>query len=251
MKRDDKISFILSAIINIVILLGIPKISSTFVQNRKIKVGLIQVDNDKNINKKIVEEKINKEKLKKIKFENVNVSIDKKEFERKSNLTNLKKSYNERGIINKVNQNVDIELDTKINPEKQENIKSSQENIKIVKEENKINLEEIEFEKRIGLPSGYKLGIDDGDIVARWDQNNIEPTYPEIAENKGLHGKVRVLLTIDEYGNVNKLFIEQGSGVPSINNAIEKVGHSWKIYLSKNGKNIRGEVILEYNFILK
>ena len=58
-------------------------------------------------------------------------------------------------------------------------------------------------------------------------------------------------MNIDEYGNVKSLKLEKGSGVPEINNAIEKVGRTWKIYLSKNGLNVQGDVILEYNFILK
>ena len=102
-----------------------------------------------------------------------------------------------------------------------------------------------------GLPSGYKLGTEDGDIVARWDNSNSEPIYPESAQAKGLHGTVKIRMNIDEYGNVKSLKLEKGSGVPEINNAIEKVGRTWKIYLSKNGLNVQGDVILEYNFILK
>ncbi|MGL5001164.1 MAG: hypothetical protein ACRC6J_05535, partial [Cetobacterium sp.] len=36
-----------------------------------------------------------------------------------------------------------------------------------------------------GLPSGYKLGVEDGDVVAKWDQNNREPRYPEAAQLRG------------------------------------------------------------------
>lgn len=102
-----------------------------------------------------------------------------------------------------------------------------------------------------GLPSGYKLGTEDGDIVARWDSSNKEPVYPESAQLKGLHGSVKIRMSIDENGNVKKLLLEKGSGVPEINNAIEEVGRTWKIYLSKNGLSVKGDVILEYNFTLK
>ena len=102
-----------------------------------------------------------------------------------------------------------------------------------------------------GLPSGYRLGTEDGDIVARWDSSNREPVYPESAQLKGLHGSVKIRMNIDEAGNVRSLHLEKGSGVPEINNAIEEVGRTWKIYLSKNGLSVEGNVILEYNFVLK
>lgn len=102
-----------------------------------------------------------------------------------------------------------------------------------------------------GLPSGYKLGTEDGDVVARWDSSNKEPIYPESAQLRGLHGSVRIKMNIDENGNVKTLSLEKGSGVPEINNAIEEVGRTWKIYLSKNGLSVKGDVVLEYNFTLK
>lgn len=102
-----------------------------------------------------------------------------------------------------------------------------------------------------GLPSGYRLGTEDGDIVARWDSSNKEPVYPESAQLRGLHGSVKIRMNIDENGNVKSLKLEKGSGVPEINNAIEEVGRTWKIYLSKNGLSVKGDVILEYNFTLK
>lgn len=101
-----------------------------------------------------------------------------------------------------------------------------------------------------GLPSGYVLGVEDGDVMAKWDDRNKEPKYPESAQNKGLHGSVKLKLSIDESGNVVALKFEKGSGVPEINSAIEEVGRTWKIYLNKNGLNVKGTVILEYNFVL-
>ncbi|MGX6590641.1 energy transducer TonB [Cetobacterium ceti] len=101
-----------------------------------------------------------------------------------------------------------------------------------------------------GLPSGYKLGVEDGDIIAKWDSDNREPIYPESAQVRGMQGTVKLRLTIDPRGNVESLTLEKGSGVPEINFAIEKIARTWKIYLSKNGLNIKGDVILEYNFKL-
>ena len=81
-----------------------------------------------------------------------------------------------------------------------------------------------------GLPSGYKLGVSDGDIIARWDSGNQEPKYPESAQLKGLQGSVRVKIDVNEKGEVINLIIDKGSGVPEINSAIEAIGRTWKIY---------------------
>ncbi|MGL5356759.1 MAG: energy transducer TonB [Cetobacterium sp.] len=101
-----------------------------------------------------------------------------------------------------------------------------------------------------GLPSGYKLGVEDGDVVAKWDQSNREPRYPEAAQRRGMQGKVSLKIQIDESGKVSSVFIEKGSGVPEINMAIEEIARTWKIYLTKNGLNIKGNVTLEYSFKL-
>lgn len=101
-----------------------------------------------------------------------------------------------------------------------------------------------------GLPSGYKLGVEDGDVVAKWDPSNREPEYPEAALLRGMQGKVKLKMQIDETGKVSSVYIEKGSGVPEINEAIEKIARTWKIYLNKNGLNIKGNVTLEYSFKL-
>ncbi|MDR1832592.1 MAG: energy transducer TonB [Fusobacteriaceae bacterium] len=108
-----------------------------------------------------------------------------------------------------------------------------------------------EEEETIGLPGGYRLGTVDGDVVARWDDGNKEPVYPESAQLRGMHGTVRIRVTIDENGNITRFVMEKGSGVPEINQAIEEVGRTWKIYLSKRGLNVQGDVILDYNFTLR
>ena len=125
-------------------------------------------------------------------------------------------------------------------------------NILIDKDES-ISIESIKVEegKVEGLPSGYKLGVEEGDIVARWDSENQEPEYPESAQLKGLQGSVRVKIDVNEKGEVVNLIIDKGSGVPEINSAIESIGRTWKIYLSRHGLSIKGRVILDYTFKLK
>ena len=126
------------------------------------------------------------------------------------------------------------------------------DNITIEKDE-EISFESIKVDegKVEGLPSGYRLGVDDGDIIARWDSTNQEPVYPESAQLRGLQGSVRVKLDVNEKGEVTNLIIDKGSGVPEINTAIEAIGRTWKIYLSKHGLSIKGRVILDYTFRLK
>ena len=173
---------------------------------------------------------------------------------RKKSIKKLEKNYQEKEIKNDNNfsKNIDFELE-KI---QEKNIVLKENSKKTIKIEDnasnfKIDKIKIKEDENVGLPSGYKLGSVDGDIIAKWDSNNKPPIYPDSAQLKGLHGKVKIRITIDEFGNVLHLKIENGSGVPEINNAIEKVAHSWKIYLSKNGLNVKGDVILEYDFILK
>ncbi|MGL4733409.1 MAG: energy transducer TonB, partial [Fusobacteriaceae bacterium] len=57
-------------------------------------------------------------------------------------------------------------------------------------------------------------------------------------------------LNIDAGGNIRSVTFRKRSGYPEIDNAIELVARSWKIYLSKNGKTVQGDVFLDYNFKL-
>lgn len=101
-----------------------------------------------------------------------------------------------------------------------------------------------------GVPSGYKLGSTDGDIDARWDPKNRDPEYPLSAQQRGINGNVTLHLNIDAGGNVRSVAFRKRSGFTDIDNAIELVARSWKIYLSKNGKTVQGDVFLDYNFRL-
>ncbi len=101
-----------------------------------------------------------------------------------------------------------------------------------------------------GIPSGYKLGAVDGDIIANWSPTNRDPEYPESAQLQGLNGTVSLRLTIDEYGNVRNVDFVKSSGVPAIDLAIEKVARTWKINLKKKNKIVSGDVILDYKFKL-
>lgn len=295
MKKEDGISILLSIIINIIIVLLIPNLSFEKVENKKIKIGLVNFENKnrttlngkKNTDSSNIK---NTQEIKK-KTDTSKKNIDKKK-ETDSNKVDLSALKNIANTITTPQVEVISSVQPLSSNRKVENIKvpkkefggqgginsnsSLSENITLTKElissENeKLELnenEKISFNSEIGndtsfdrilqiegdvegLPSGYKLGTEDGDIVAKWDNTNKEPTYPESAQLKGLHGSVKIRMTIDEKGNIKNLLLEKGSGVPEINNAIEEVARTWKIYLSKNGMSVQGDVILEYNFILK
>jgi TonB family protein len=275
MRREDGISFFLSIIINIIILLLIPSLSAKHVANKKIKIGLVAYDNrDKKVfdgkknsnsqqkkitseidkNKKTAEPKKDEKPKKdpnKVDLAALD-SIAKKIVAPKVDVLSVAKAEREnKTLVTPKKQYEQIKRST---PEKIENLDLNSDKIKFNSEAGK----DQEFDRILhfsdgteGLPSGYRLGTEDGDIVARWDNSNKEPVYPESAQARGLHGTVKIRMNIDENGNVRNLKLEKGSGVPEINNAIEEVGRTWKIYLSKNGLNVQGDVILEYNFVLK
>ena len=295
MRKEDGISFFLSLVINIIIILLIPGLTATHIQNRKIKIGLVsyetraktKIDGEKNTNspekktapkvekpKPKVEPKKEEKKpepkkdpnkvdlsaldsvAKKIVAPKVDVMTVPTPSEKKvSSLKTPEKEFKQiEPSFTKENLSKDIVLEKEPLPVKSEDLQFDEDKIKFNPELGK----DSSFDRIIkaenesdGLPSGYKLGTEDGDIVARWDNANREPVYPESAQARGLHGTVKIKMNIDENGNVRTLKIEKGSGVPEINNAIEQVGRTWKIYLSKNGLNVQGDVILEYNFVLK
>lgn len=308
MKKEEKISLLLSAIINLVIVFLIPGLSNNQIENKKIKIGLVNYDNqnrtklegERNSNssqKKNTEEvkkknpppkeqpkvevKTEKKVEKKVEEKPVEKSTEKIDLSALNSIANnmstpqvqvmtvkhpdggyrevikleAPKKELQSGVVTKGGSNKEITLSKEL---------ISVENEKLeLKDDNKIAFNSeigkassfdriLEISGEIeGLPSGYKLGTEDGDIVAKWDSNNKEPVYPESAQLKGLHGSVKIRMNIDENGNVKELKLERGSGVPEINNAIEEVGRTWKIYLSKNGLSVKGDVILEYNFTLK
>lgn len=308
MKKEEKISLLLSAIINLVIVFLIPGLSNNQIENKKIKIGLVNYDNqnrtklegERNSNssqKKNTEEvkkknpppkeqpkvevKTEKKVEKKVEEKPVGKSTEKIDLSALNSIANnmstpqvqvmtvkhpdggyreiikleAPKKELQSGVVTKGGLNKEITLSKELISVENEKLELKDDNkiafnSEIGKDSSFDRILEISGEIE-GLPSGYKLGTEDGDIVAKWDSCNKEPVYPESAQLKGLHGSVKIRMNIDENGNVKELRLERGSGVPEINNAIEEVGRTWKIYLSKNGLSVKGDVILEYNFTLK
>lgn len=287
--KRDKLSFSLALLLNLIIVLLLPEYKIEDVKDKKLKVGLVALEKEKTSSKekkktfpaKKKTEKQNKEqtnkelpvpkkeeikKEKSLSLESVSKTIKSPVMNVVStvNINNRKiTDFNENGIpalkkeikferedkmgmkLEKVETNDSIIFD-------RERKELENDNITIEKDE-EISFESIKVDegKAEGLPSGYRLGVDDGDIIARWDSTNQEPIYPESAQLRGLQGSVRVKLDVNEKGEVTNLIIDKGSGVPEINTAIEAIGRTWKIYLSKHGLSIKGRVILDYTFRLK
>lgn len=288
-NKRDKLSFFLALLINIVIVLLIPGYRIEDIKEGKLKVGLVALEKEKVYSKeqkktvsakKTVQKKepvkknteiptpkkeeIKKEKSlslasvsKTIKAPSINIMNTKSLNTKKSNdllsdaLKGTKKElkFEREEKLGMRTENIEfndtLALDKTIQDRDNENMFiDDSENIVI----ESIKTDEGQVE---GLPSGYKLGVSDGDIIARWDSGNQEPKYPESAQLKGLQGSVRVKIDVNEKGEVVNLIIDKGSGVPEINSAIEAIGRTWKIYLSKHGLSIKGRVILDYTFKLK
>jgi len=290
MKKIDCFSFILSLGINAVILFMIPQVRTQVVTDRKIKVGLVAYDmpkvqvktkneavknaarnnisnETKNQNRIETEAAAQKreETLKRITEANKQPEINvlsaqsgKRDSGYPGYTENIREKDLREGIAGEIESPVIQQLDpgnlTEIN-EKQEKLKIESPDVIAINTEigSDITFDRIldDEEEVIGLPSGYRLGAVDGDVVATWDERNIEPVYPESAQLRGMHGVVSIRVTIDEFGNIQKFILEKGSGVPEINQAIEEVGRTWKIYLSRRGQNVKGDVLIDVNFTLK
>lgn len=287
--KRDKLSFSLALLLNLIIVLLLPEYKIEDVKDKKLKVGLVALEKEKTSSKekkktfpaKKKAEKQNKEqtnkelpvpkkeeikKEKSLSLESVSKTIKSPVMNVVStvNINNRKiTDFNENGIP-ALKKEIKFEREDKMGM-KLEKVETNDsfifdrerkelenDSITIEKDE-EISFESIKVDegKVEGLPSGYRLGVDDGDVVARWDSTNQEPVYPESAQLKGLQGSVRVKLDVNEKGEVTNLIIDKGSGVPEINTAIEAIGRTWKIYLSKHGLSIKGRVILDYTFRLK
>lgn len=288
-NKRDKLSFFLALIINLIIVLLIPGYKIEDIKEGKLKVGLVALEKEKVFSKekkKVVSTKKPVNKKEPVK-KNIEIPTPKKEEVKKEkslSLDSISKTIKAPSIniMNTVSKSKkksnDLVSDAikgskkELKFEREEKIGMRTENIEfndvlaidktiqdkesdnlLIDKQEDMSIESIKIDegKVEGLPSGYKLGVSDGDIIARWDKNNQEPKYPESAQLRGLQGSVKVKIDVNEKGEVVNLIIDKGSGVPEINNAIESIGRTWKIYLSKHGLSIKGRVILDYTFKLK
>lgn len=102
-----------------------------------------------------------------------------------------------------------------------------------------------------GLVSGSKMGNSSDGRVVDWNAKNKSPEFPQAAKSSGKHGKLKIKLKVDKMGNVLSFVIVEGSGVPEIDVAVERVAGTWRVKLMKNGKPVNGSFYLNYNFDFK
>ena len=102
-----------------------------------------------------------------------------------------------------------------------------------------------------GLVSGSKMGNSSDGRVVDWNAKNKVPEFPQAAKSSGKHGKLKIKLKVDKMGNVLSFVIVEGSGVPEIDAAVERVVGTWRVKLMKNGKPVNGTFYLNYNFNFK
>ena len=245
-NKRDKLSFFLALLINIVIVLLIPGYKIEDIKEGKLKVGLVALEKEKVYSKeqkKTVSAKKPVQKKEPVK-KNTEIPTPKKEEikkEKSLSLTSVSKTIkapsinimNTKSLSTKKSNDLlsDALKGTKkeIKFEREEKLGMRTENIefndtfaldKTIQDRDNENMfiddsEDIVIEsiktdegQVEGLPSGYKLGVSDGDIIARWDSGNQEPKYPESAQLKGLQGSVRVKIDVNEKGEVVNLIKE-------------------------------------------
>ena len=102
-----------------------------------------------------------------------------------------------------------------------------------------------------GLVSGSKMGNSSDGRIVDWNAKNKAPEFPQSAKSSGKHGKLKIKLKVDKMGNVLSFVIVEGSGVPEIDAAVERVVGTWRVKLMKNGKPVNGSFYLNYNFDFK
>ena len=102
-----------------------------------------------------------------------------------------------------------------------------------------------------GLVSGSKMGNSSDGRAVDWNAKNKAPEFPQAAKSSGKHGKLKIKLKVDKMGNVLSFVIVEGSGVPEIDAAVERVVGTWRVKLMKNGKPVNGTFYLNYNFDFK
>ena len=78
-----------------------------------------------------------------------------------------------------------------------------------------------------GLVSGSKMGNSSDGRVVDWNAKNKAPEFPQAAKSSGKHGKLKIKLKVDKMGNVLSFVIVEGSGVPEIDAAVERVIGTW------------------------
>lgn len=274
MKKVDYICLITSILINMLIIFLITyRTNFTDINADSVKIGLIAIEssattsfnNKKNIDSSIVNTEtiqVSKETVKteqknaiaESEKEVVKEEVTKKEIVKEENSKVMEKTETEVAV-QEVKKKPSLEdLKKSISSSKPKVTSSGDKSAGY----NPSSESEEEVDRILGtisdstgLISGSKVGTLDGEVLVKWNPNNRKPVFPESAQLSGKNGKVVILLKVDKFGNISSYRIEQGSGVPDIDIAIEKVIGTWKVNLVRKSKEIGGTFYIHYNFNLK
>jgi len=276
MEKNDIRSLGIALILNFCIIFSIPGMPSRVVDTAKISVGFIELKNE---NKKVPPKKTEQESVEntipQVKKEIKPVKIENPDFEIDSLLA-VDKSLVERKVVIKkdiLNNKATPQLETSEKLEVTEGELKGQEKLQEIDQKKiKSNISEIDMPGKLQvnekmkengfesiatgtddieeLPDGIKVGSEDGEIVAGWDDSNTLPDYPTSTLEKGLFGKVKFKLDIEMDGEIKSVVLIRGSGVPEFSRAVEERIRNWKLYLNKNGLRVSGTVELEIDFTL-
>lgn len=272
MKKNDYICLFLSIIINIGIILTLTvfsKDAQEIIDAEQIKIGLVAVESDastrfrgeKNVDAKKQNLDADSIEKKEEKTEKLEKPTEKKVEEIKAEKTVEK--------ITEKPEKKEVEKTTEKTPEKPKE-KPSLADLKkqISGSQPKTSnggyspsedpdgeevvdrvLQNITYSN--GLVSGSKMGNSNDGRIVDWNAKNKAPEFPQAAKSSGKHGKLKMKLKVDKMGNVLSFVIVDGSGVPEIDAAVERVAGTWRVKLMKNGKPVNGTFYLNYNFDFK
>lgn len=265
-KKIDVVSWLLSIIINLIILFILAyKPFLNIDDTQAIKVGLVSLDTkettslkgeanqdafEKNLEAKTVEEK------KEIKEEKKEVKTENKEEPKKIEEVKEEDSKPQK-IVEKVEEPKKEKPSLK---DLKKSIAESKPNSKDLIQKNQgFSPSAGEFEnvdRKInvssdsnGLVSGDISGTSNGDeIFILWSKNNKNPSFPDRAKIQGKTGNMLIKIEVDQAGTILSYSIEKGSGVPEIDLAVEKVIGGWNLKIKKNNKIVAGVFKLDYEF---
>ena len=278
MKKSDYICLFLSIIINIGIVLALAifsKDTQEIIDAEQIKIGLVAVESDAST-------KFRGEKNVDAKKQNLDAdSIEKKEEKTEKTEKTTEKKVEEiktEKTVEKITEKPEKKEEKKTSEKpatKENSKKSSSEKPSLADLKKQISgsqpktsnggyspTEDPDGEEIVdrvlqnvtysnGLVSGSKMGNSSDGRVVDWNAKNKAPEFPQAAKSSGKHGKLKIKLKVDKMGNVLSFVIVEGSGVPEIDAAVERVVGTWRVKLMKNGKPVNGTFYLNYNFDFK
>ncbi len=81
--------------------------------------------------------------------------------------------------------------------------------------------------------------------------DNPRPQYPEVARRKGWSGEVRLLVLVDEVGDVGRISIDRSSGYSALDRAARRAVRLWRfVPAAEGGRKVASEVVVPIDFRL-